>query len=112
MARSMLGQEDCLVVNVYTPKLKSPTSQDLLPVLVFIHGGAFYFWSGTNDFFGPERFMDYEVVKDFFVFWSRVNKKTFPIIINKLINLSNLYQICSQSNLNDTMVLIVPHTAT
>ena len=57
----MFGQEDCLVLNVYTPNPEL-RDQESLPVMVFIHGGAFYFWSGSNDLFGPERLMDYNVV--------------------------------------------------
>ena len=63
VAHKTFGQEDCLVVNVYTPSLRS-MGRGPLPVMVFIHGGAFYFWSGTNDLFGPERFMDYDVVSE------------------------------------------------
>ena len=47
------------MVNIYTPLLPG---HEPLPVMVFIHGGAFYFWSGTKDFFGPERLMDHGVV--------------------------------------------------
>ncbi|XP_063223074.1 esterase E4-like [Bacillus rossius redtenbacheri] len=42
------GSEDCLFVNVFTPKL--PTSRSdasLLPVMVYIHGGAFVTGSGN-----------------------------------------------------------------
>ncbi|XP_042870628.1 esterase E4-like [Penaeus japonicus] len=43
----VLGDEDCLYLNVFTPKLPDADkkdhedSKDLLPVFVFIHGGAF-----------------------------------------------------------------------
>jgi len=43
-----LGSEDCLFLNVWTPNLSSAAK---LPVLVFIHGGAFVFGSGTAPFF-------------------------------------------------------------
>lgn len=41
----VIGSEDCLFVNVWTPK-KRPTNQ-LLPVLVYIHGGYLLYLSGN-----------------------------------------------------------------
>ena len=43
--RSVLGSEDCLFVNVWTPK-ERPKGK-LLPVLVFIHGGFLLYLSGN-----------------------------------------------------------------
>ncbi|XP_038215094.1 esterase E4-like isoform X2 [Zerene cesonia] len=40
----IVGREDCLVANIYTPN----ESNNLLPVMVFIHGGGFYYGSNTN----------------------------------------------------------------
>ncbi|KAI8419712.1 hypothetical protein MSG28_008399 [Choristoneura fumiferana] len=46
----VIGQEDCLAVNVYTPlDITAP-----LPVLVFIHGGGFRDGSGSPAIYGPE----------------------------------------------------------
>ncbi|XP_065075923.1 juvenile hormone esterase-like [Ochlerotatus camptorhynchus] len=48
-----LGSEDCLYLNVYRPKhVKAP-----LPVIVFIHGGAFFYGSALPSVYGPEKFM-------------------------------------------------------
>ena len=44
-AQSVLGSEDCLFVNVWTPK-ERPKGK-LLPVLVFIHGGFLLYLSGN-----------------------------------------------------------------
>lgn len=42
-----IGSEDCLHLNVYTPAQSD--SNDALPVMVWIHGGAFKFGSGNSD---------------------------------------------------------------
>ena len=63
MAKAVVGQEDCLVLNVYVPgKVKPRKDGHLLPVMYFIHGGAFFLGSGSPDFYGPERFLDHDVV--------------------------------------------------
>ncbi|XP_013187844.2 acetylcholinesterase [Amyelois transitella] len=41
----IVGQENCLVVNVYTPL---QTKKSLFPVMVYIHGGGFREGSGTR----------------------------------------------------------------
>lgn len=51
------GVEDCLYLNVYTPRTDGE-----LPVMVFIHWGAFTAGRGTSDYIGPEYFMDQDVV--------------------------------------------------
>ncbi|XP_055620726.1 acetylcholinesterase isoform X2 [Toxorhynchites rutilus septentrionalis] len=54
------GSEDCLYLNVYTPKVDSEGKP--LPVMVFIHGGAFLFGSGNNDCYSPEYLLQEGVV--------------------------------------------------
>ncbi|GAB6028307.1 hypothetical protein CHUAL_002481 [Chamberlinius hualienensis] len=56
-----LGQEDCLYLDVHTPKLPSPDS-DLLPVYVYIYGGAFILGSETPLCYGPERYLNHDMV--------------------------------------------------
>lgn len=59
---SVIGDEDCLYLNVYTPKL--PTKDGTpLPVMVFFHGGGFLFGSGTDDSsHGPDYLIEKDVV--------------------------------------------------
>ncbi|XP_049866585.1 esterase FE4-like [Pectinophora gossypiella] len=53
-----VGSEDCLKVNVYVPaKAKRP-----LPVMVFIHGGAFILGSGGKLVYRPEFLVRYDVI--------------------------------------------------
>nr|XP_023023901.1 venom carboxylesterase-6-like [Leptinotarsa decemlineata] len=54
--------EDCLVLNVYTPVNPEKLTKHKLAVLVWIHGGSFLRWFGTMDPFGPDYFIDNNVV--------------------------------------------------
>ncbi|XP_049852621.1 juvenile hormone esterase-like [Schistocerca gregaria] len=56
------GDEDCLYLNVYTPKLPTGANTKLIPVMVWIHGGAFKLGSGNTDFYGPEHLLEHDVV--------------------------------------------------
>lgn len=51
MSKVVLGSEDCLYLNVYTPNVKP---DKLLPVMFWIHGGAFVTGSGDDHMYGPE----------------------------------------------------------
>ncbi|KAH9641207.1 hypothetical protein HF086_004594 [Spodoptera exigua] len=53
------GSEDCLFLNVYTPNVAPDT---LLPVVVFIHGGAYIFGSGNTDLYRPDYLLANDVV--------------------------------------------------
>ncbi|GAB6029234.1 Carboxylesterase 5A [Chamberlinius hualienensis] len=59
--RGISGSEDCLHLNVYSPKVAS-TDDSLLPVIFFIHGGGYVVGSGSYDAHGPENWMDHDVV--------------------------------------------------
>ncbi|XP_055390150.1 esterase P-like [Condylostylus longicornis] len=48
----LLGNEDCLYLNIFMPKLNST---ELFPVVIFIHGGAFQY--GTGNVFRPDLLM-------------------------------------------------------
>ncbi|KAJ3652283.1 hypothetical protein Zmor_018261 [Zophobas morio] len=52
--------EDCLFVNVYTPTLPTNNENASLPVMLFIHGGAFIV--GCSLHYPPDLFIDNEVI--------------------------------------------------
>ncbi|KAF5306941.1 hypothetical protein FQA39_LY00171 [Lamprigera yunnana] len=54
--------EDCLFLNVYTTELPKKKFNPLRPVVLFIHPGGYYSWSGRSDSFGPDYFLDQNVV--------------------------------------------------
>lgn len=55
----ILGSEDCLHLNVYTPDLAPKTP---LPVMVYMHGGGFKSGSGNDDFYGPDFLVQHGVI--------------------------------------------------
>nr|XP_029731686.1 esterase B1-like [Aedes albopictus] len=58
----ILGDEDCLFLDVYRPNGASGDISQRLPVLVFIHGGSFSVGSSTSDFHGVDLLIDHEIV--------------------------------------------------
>lgn len=57
------GDEDCLILNVYTPRIpKESTMPSILPVMFWIHGGGFASGSSSTILFGPDFFMDEDVI--------------------------------------------------
>ncbi|XP_060529798.1 carboxylesterase 4A-like [Cylas formicarius] len=57
------GSEDCLYLSVFTPKINEGNSNDnLLPVLVYIVGGAFLTSCTPKFVFGPDYFIENGVV--------------------------------------------------
>lgn len=57
------GQEDCLIINVYTPKWSAGAPiRDPLPVMVFIHGGGYVSGSSSEELYGAAKFMDKDIV--------------------------------------------------
>ncbi|PSN50221.1 hypothetical protein C0J52_07808 [Blattella germanica] len=53
------GDEDCLFLNVVTPQIETDVPK---PVMVWIHGGAFMFGSGSINEGGPHYLMDHDIV--------------------------------------------------
>lgn len=58
MGQYVVGQEDCLTLNIYTPK----DSNGLLPVMVYIHGGGFREGNNSPFLYGPDYFIDKGVI--------------------------------------------------
>nr|XP_022909047.1 esterase E4-like [Onthophagus taurus] len=58
---NIIGQEDCLYLNVDTPNLHKNES-NLLPVIVFIHGGGFRSGSARDAIYGPEFLITEDIV--------------------------------------------------
>ncbi|KAJ8730691.1 hypothetical protein PYW08_002104 [Mythimna loreyi] len=54
-----VGQEDCLVLNVYTPP---SLEHEPFPVMVFIHGGGFYSGSNTELIYNPKFLVKEKVI--------------------------------------------------
>ncbi|KAJ9595641.1 hypothetical protein L9F63_013171, partial [Diploptera punctata] len=56
----LVGDEDCLFLNIYTPELPKDGSNPYLDVLFNIHSGAFMYGWGHE--FGPEILMDRDII--------------------------------------------------
>ena len=58
----MKGQEDCLYLNVYTHKLPDDDNVLSLPVIFWIHGGAFTVECNDSRMYGPDLLLEHDVV--------------------------------------------------
>ncbi|UJR07397.1 hypothetical protein I4U23_011683 [Adineta vaga] len=50
--------EDCLYVNIFTPLSNTLVSMNLLPVMLFIHGGGFQYGYATEPIYEAERLVN------------------------------------------------------
>lgn len=53
------GSEDCLYINVFTPRLNST---EKLPVMIWVYGGYFLEGNGNSERFGPDYLLEKDVV--------------------------------------------------
>ncbi|KAI7815490.1 carboxylesterase [Rhyzopertha dominica] len=56
-----VGNEDCLYLNVYTPKIPKQ-DKTLLPVMIFLHGGGWVCGGGNTNWYAPDTLLDRDVV--------------------------------------------------
>ena len=67
-SKYVIGQEDCLYLNVFTPQnfLKSNLLEENLtpdlPVIIWIHGGAFCVGNNDGHIYGPEIMLKRDLV--------------------------------------------------
>ncbi|KAF5276535.1 hypothetical protein FQR65_LT03965 [Abscondita terminalis] len=57
--QNIIGDEDCLYLNVYTPQL---ATDSLKAVMFWIHGGGYLIGSGSSEFFSPDFLIQEDVV--------------------------------------------------
>ncbi|XP_046753867.1 juvenile hormone esterase-like [Diprion similis] len=62
LGNEVKGDEDCLWINAYTPEVPKSDKSPLLPVMVYIHGGAFVGGNARSDRYGPEYLLDANIV--------------------------------------------------
>ncbi|OAD59462.1 Esterase B1, partial [Eufriesea mexicana] len=58
----LTGCEDCLYLNVYTRELKFKSRLQLKPVMVWIHGGGYFSGYSNSSLYGPDFFLEADVV--------------------------------------------------
>ncbi|XP_022165688.1 esterase FE4-like [Myzus persicae] len=58
----LVGAEDCLYLNVYTPKIPLKGDRKLLPVMFWIAGGGYFAGSGGLSLYGPQYLLDKDIV--------------------------------------------------
>ncbi|XP_046610855.1 esterase E4-like [Neodiprion virginianus] len=58
----LFGDEDCLYLNIYTPRIPKSKNSTLLPVMVYIYGGQFKFGTSTPERWSPRFLLDKDVV--------------------------------------------------
>ncbi|XP_050438029.1 juvenile hormone esterase-like [Adelges cooleyi] len=56
--KKIVGSEDCLYLNIYVPQ----ELNEMKPVMVFVHGGAFNYGSGSPDLYSPDYLIEENVI--------------------------------------------------
>ncbi|KAJ9587016.1 hypothetical protein L9F63_019395, partial [Diploptera punctata] len=62
MSGNIEGSENCLFLSIFSNKLPGPNLTELMPVMVWIHGGNFVTGSNTMVMFGPDHLLTQNVV--------------------------------------------------
>ncbi|XP_026300495.1 esterase B1 [Apis mellifera] len=57
-----MGREDCLFLNVFTQEVEFKKGMNLRPVMVWIHGGGYFSGYGNSSLYGPDFFLEEDVV--------------------------------------------------
>ena len=60
MELSLIGQEDCLFLNIYIPENVYNDPFSKVPVMVFIHGGGLV--TGESGMYGPKYLLERNVI--------------------------------------------------
>lgn len=89
------GAEDCLYINVYVPVREKIQSKIPMPVLFWIHGGAFQF--GTGMMMGAKYLMDHDVI------FVTINYRLGPLGTCNVITTKNI--IASTNIINRDQIL-------
>ncbi|XP_054012725.1 juvenile hormone esterase-like [Hylaeus anthracinus] len=58
----LMGKEDCLFLNVFTPKTQFEEQQNLKSVMVWIHGGGYMTGYSNASMYGPDFFIEEDIV--------------------------------------------------
>ncbi|CAG7711962.1 unnamed protein product [Allacma fusca] len=56
----VLGNEDCLYLNIYSPGLPDNLDKPNYPVVIFLHGGSYYFGGGSE--YGPAYLLNKDII--------------------------------------------------
>lgn len=60
--KKIIGSDDCLHLNIYTPELPSSSSRQKLPVMIYFHGGRYTTMSGHPFYYGADYLMERDVI--------------------------------------------------
>ncbi|KAJ6641393.1 Juvenile hormone esterase [Pseudolycoriella hygida] len=58
----VIGNEDCLFLNIFTTANRNPRKGELLPVMFWIHGGSFNVGSAGSDLNRPDFFLEKDIL--------------------------------------------------
>ncbi|XP_046753942.1 juvenile hormone esterase-like [Diprion similis] len=59
---TVIGDEDCLNLNVFVPQIRNGKDSSLLPVMAYVFGGRFMLGSINSTMYGPTYLLNHDVV--------------------------------------------------